>query len=62
MSAYLILCLAVLAIAGGVMWFFRPKKCPECKGTGKRICHDGAESDFHYGPCDKCKGTGWKIQ
>ena len=61
MSAYAISCLVVFAIAGGLMWLFRPRKCKECQGTGKRLCHDGAESDFHYADCDKCKGTGWKI-
>ena len=61
MSAYLITCLVVVAVAGGVMWFIRPKKCRDCNGTGKRICHDGAESDFHYAECARCKGTGWQV-
>ena len=61
MNAYSIFCLAVVAGAALVLWFFRPRKCKECGGTGKRICHDGAESDFHYAECAKCKGTGWTV-
>ena len=61
MNAYLIVCLLVVAIAILILWAVRPKKCPECNGTGKRLCHDGAESDFHYAECARCKGTGWKV-
>ena len=61
MNSYLLICISLIAIAGIVLWCFRPKKCKECNGTGKRICHDGAESDFHYADCFKCKGTGWKL-
>ncbi len=58
MNPYLLFCLLVIAIAGIVLWCFRPKKCRECGGTGKRICHDG--EDHFYSDCDKCRGTGWK--
>jgi len=61
MNAYALTCLIVLAGAGLVLWAFRPRKCKDCGGTGKRMIHDGAESDFHYADCDKCKGTGWKV-
>jgi hypothetical protein len=59
MSLYLLFCLVVLAVAVFVMWCFRPKKCKECGGTGKIICHDGG-TDFYYSSCFKCGGTGWK--
>lgn len=61
MNAYLIVCLLVVAGAILILWAFRPKKCTECNGSGKRLCHDGAESDFHYAECARCKGTGWKV-
>ena len=61
MSTYLWFCLALLVLAGAGLWLFRPRKCKECGGTGRRLCHDGAESDFHYAECPKCKGTGWKV-
>lgn len=61
MNSYFLSCLVVVAGAGLVLWFFRPKKCKECNGTGQQICHDGAESDFHYADCPTCQGTGWKT-
>lgn len=61
MNAYLLFCLSLVAIAGLVFWWFRPRKCKECGGTGKRMIHDGAESDFHYAACNQCGGTGWKV-
>ena len=61
MNAYFLVCLVVMVLAALVLWSFRPRKCKDCGGTGKRLCHDGAESDFHYADCPKCKGTGWKV-
>ncbi len=58
MSTYLWVCLSIIAAAGVVLWFFRPKKCKECGGTGKIVCHDG--TDIYYSDCYKCNGTGWK--
>ena len=60
MNAYALTCLAVIAVAALVFWIFRPRKCKECGGTGKRMVHDGAEADFHYSACARCKGTGWQ--
>ncbi|MGD9782396.1 MAG: hypothetical protein AB7V14_09625 [Kiritimatiellia bacterium] len=61
MNAYLVFCLSVVAIASFVFWWLRPRKCRDCGGTGKRMIHDGAESDFHYAACNQCGGTGWKV-
>ena len=61
MSFYALICLLLVLLGGTVLWLFRPRKCKEFNGTGKRLCHDGAESDFHYADCDKCRGTGWKL-
>ena len=61
MNAYTVFCLAVIAVAALVFWAFRPRKCKECDGTGKRMIHDGAEWDFHYTECARCKGTGWQV-
>ena len=58
MSSYLLFCLLVMVGAGFVLWCFRPKKCKECGGTGKVLCHQG--EDHYYAECFKCKGTGWK--
>ena len=58
MNPYSIFCVLVVAVAGGVLWCFRPRKCKECGGTGKIVCHDG--TDPYYAECFKCQGTGWK--
>jgi hypothetical protein len=61
MNAYLLVTLVVMAGAVLILWVFRPRKCKGCNGTGKRLCHDGAEADFHYADCPQCQGTGWKV-
>jgi hypothetical protein len=59
MNLYFVFCFLLVAIAGFVLWCLRPKKCKECGGTGKIVCHDGG-TDIYYADCYKCKGTGWK--
>ena len=58
MSFYFLFCMILVAAAGLGLWLMRPKKCRECNGTGKMVCHDGA--DIYPATCFKCKGTGWR--
>jgi DnaJ-class molecular chaperone len=58
MNLYILFCVVLILLAGGVLWLQRPKKCKECDGSGKIVCHDGP--DFYYSTCFKCKGTGWR--
>jgi DnaJ-class molecular chaperone len=58
MNFYFLVCVLLVAAAGTGLWLMRPKKCKECGGSGKIVCHDGA--DFYHSACFKCKGTGWR--
>lgn len=60
MSAFWWIVLSLVWLAGYALacWLWPFRRCPRCKGTGKRFSPSGKA----FGNCWRCKGSGRRIR